>query len=91
MGPLGNGFPLDAVKGKKVFLMGGGIGIPPMLETAKQLDAEKIMVLGYRSVFTYSLVMDMRMRIHIFGFAHTGKTRAYATGHTLFHGDPARR
>lgn len=48
MGPLGNGFPLDAVKGKKVFLMGGGIGIPPMLETAKQLDAEKIMVLGYR-------------------------------------------
>ncbi len=47
-GPLGNGFPLDAVKGKKVFLMGGGIGIPPMLETAKQLDAEKIMVLGYR-------------------------------------------
>ena len=36
------------MKGKKVFLMGGGIGIPPMLETAKQLDAEKIMVLGYR-------------------------------------------
>ena len=35
-------------KAKKVFLMGGGIGIPPMLETAKQLDAEKIMVLGYR-------------------------------------------
>ena len=49
LGPLGNGFPLDAVKGKKkYFLMGGGIGIPPMLETAKQLDAEKIMVLGYR-------------------------------------------
>ena len=48
LGPLGNGFPLDAVKGKKVFLMGGGIGIPPMLETAKELDAEKIMVLGYR-------------------------------------------
>lgn len=48
LGPLGNGFPLDAVKGKKVFLIGGGIGIPPMLETAKQLDAEKTMVLGYR-------------------------------------------
>lgn len=48
MGPLGNGFPLDAVKGKRVFLMGGGIGIPPMLQTAKALDAEKIMVLGYR-------------------------------------------
>ena len=48
LGPLGNGFPLEEAEGKKVFLIGGGIGIPPMLETAKQLDAEKIMVLGYR-------------------------------------------
>ena len=46
MGPLGNGFPLEAVKGKKVFLIGGGIGIPPMLQTAKELEAEKVMVLG---------------------------------------------
>ena len=28
--------------------MGGGIGVPPMLETMKQLDAKKIAVLGYR-------------------------------------------
>ncbi len=35
MGPLGNGFPL---KGKKAVLMGGGIGIPPMLELMKELD-----------------------------------------------------
>ena len=48
LGPLGNGFPLEEARGKKVFLMGGGIGIPPMLETAKQLDAEKIIILGYR-------------------------------------------
>ena len=34
--------------GKKVFLIGGGIGIPPMLETAKQLNAQKTAVLGYR-------------------------------------------
>lgn len=47
MGPLGNGFPL---KGRKVFLIGGGIGIPPMLELAKQLDCEKQAVLGYRDV-----------------------------------------
>lgn len=45
MGPLGNGFPL---KKKKAFLIGGGIGIPPMLELAKQLNCEKQMVLGYR-------------------------------------------
>lgn len=45
VGPLGNGFPL---KGKSAFLIGGGIGIPPMLELAKQLDCEKQIVLGYR-------------------------------------------
>lgn len=45
MGPLGNGFPL---KGKKAILMGGGIGIPPMLELMKKLDCERTAVLGYR-------------------------------------------
>lgn len=45
LGPLGNGFPL---KEKKAFLIGGGIGIPPMLELAKQLHAEKQIVVGYR-------------------------------------------
>lgn len=49
MGPLGNGFPLAEAEGKSVFLMGGGIGIPPMLETARRLKAEKVSVLGYRS------------------------------------------
>lgn len=58
MGPLGNGFPVYSAEqsggefppeGKKVFLIGGGIGIPPMLELAKQLDGEKQMVLGYRN------------------------------------------
>lgn len=50
MGPLGNGFPLERAVGKKVFLIGGGIGIPPMLELARQLDCEKQAVLGYRDV-----------------------------------------
>ena len=45
VGPLGNGFPKGE---KKAFLIGGGIGIPPMLELAKELDCEKQMVLGYR-------------------------------------------
>ena len=48
LGPLGNGFPLEAAKGKTLFLMGGGIGIPPMLETAKQLDGKKKIIVGYR-------------------------------------------
>lgn len=37
MGPLGNGFPLEEAAGKKVYLIGGGIGIPPMLDTARVL------------------------------------------------------
>lgn len=45
VGPLGNGFPQ---KGQKAFLIGGGIGIPPMLQLAKELDCEKQIVLGYR-------------------------------------------
>ena len=28
--------------------MGGGIGVPPMVETAKELEAEKIIIAGYR-------------------------------------------
>ncbi len=49
LGPLGNGFPMEPAKGKKAMLIGGGIGVPPMLELAKQLEGEKVMVMGYRN------------------------------------------
>ena len=52
LGTLGNGFPVEELAGKRVFLMGGGIGIPPMLETAKQLagkSAETNIIVGYRN------------------------------------------
>ncbi len=48
LGTLGNGFPVEEAKGKKVFLIGGGIGIPPMLQTAKEMDGEKQILVGYR-------------------------------------------
>ncbi len=45
MGPLGNGFEK---RKERAVLVGGGIGIPPMLQLAKELTCEKTIVLGYR-------------------------------------------
>ena len=54
VGPLGNGFPYEKAAGKKVFLMGGGIGVPPILELAKQMECEKKqIVVGYRDAQTF--------------------------------------
>lgn len=49
LGPVGNGFPVDKAAGKNAVLIGGGIGVPPILELAKQTKAETVSVLvGYR-------------------------------------------
>ena len=57
LGPLGNGFTVEP--GKKAFLIGGGIGIPPMLELAKTIKAagtcEFVSVMGYRDAQTFLL------------------------------------
>ena len=56
LGPLGNGFTV--VSGKKAFLIGGGIGVPPMLQLAKEMKAsgEDIqVVMGYRNSDTFLL------------------------------------
>ena len=46
LGPLGNGFPLES---GKAIVVGGGIGVPPMLELTKQLPGDVTAVLGYRT------------------------------------------
>ncbi len=47
--PLGNGFDTrHSGKGEKVLLIGGGIGIPPMLGLAAAVKGEVTAVLGYR-------------------------------------------
>ena len=56
-GPLGNGYDLEKIAAElkaegrsfdKAILFGGGIGVPPMLELAKQLECDTEAVLGYR-------------------------------------------
>lgn len=44
-GPLGNGFP---ILGGRAVLIGGGIGVLPMLQLAKALPGEVTVVSGYR-------------------------------------------
>lgn len=56
LGPLGNGFTVES--GKKAFLIGGGIGVPPMLQLAKEMRAagENLqVVMGYRNADTFLL------------------------------------
>ncbi|MBM7635990.1 dihydroorotate dehydrogenase electron transfer subunit [Streptococcus saliviloxodontae] len=51
MGPQGNGFdPSVLAAGQKALLIGGGIGVPPLVELAKQLHAkgvEVVSVIGF--------------------------------------------
>ncbi|MCC8067100.1 MAG: dihydroorotate dehydrogenase electron transfer subunit [Clostridiales bacterium] len=49
LGPLGNGFPLEECPaGQTAFLIGGGIGIPPMVELSKRLSGNVQVIAGYR-------------------------------------------
>lgn len=48
MAPLGNGFTL-LERDKKAIVIGGGIGVPPLLEVAKHYGNNARVVLGFRS------------------------------------------
>ncbi|WP_078554792.1 dihydroorotate dehydrogenase electron transfer subunit [Bacillus alkalicellulosilyticus] len=53
MGPLGTGFPVDAIQeGETALLVGGGIGVPPLYYLSKELKqrgVNVIHVLGFQS------------------------------------------
>lgn len=55
--PLGNGF--DIQSGRRYCLIGGGIGVPPMLYTAKQCD-RPLIITGFRNQSLVILQDDLQ-------------------------------
>ncbi len=66
LGVLGNGYDLEQARGKSAMLLAGGIGVPPILQLAKELsglegmDSERIaseinIVVGYRDSNSFLL------------------------------------
>lgn len=61
LGPLGKGFPIHDGD-RQALLIGGGIGVPPMLELARQLTARGIKVtaiVGFQSAKQAILIDDL--------------------------------
>jgi dihydroorotate dehydrogenase electron transfer subunit len=69
LGPLGNGFPIEEVSpGGKALLIGGGIGIPPLLQLSRDLTAKGVSVIH---------ILGLRTAANIFyenEFAELGET-----------------
>ena len=77
LGPLGNGYNTDTEK--SALLIGGGIGIPPMLELAKQLLVEeKTAVLGYANRETF-LADEMKKHAKVFIATDDGSVGTHGT------------
>lgn len=58
LAPLGDGFPIDP--DKRTLLVGGGIGVPPLLGCAAELKESAVAVLGFRNKDTVILEQDFR-------------------------------
>ncbi len=57
MGPLGHGFTLTE-KTDKAIIVGGGIGVPPLLPLAKHYGKNAVVILGFRSADAVILKKD---------------------------------
>ena len=80
MGPLGNGF---ALKEEKAIIIGGGIGIPPMLELAKQLNV----LLSQLGVAPSNIVMNVGTAAVGYGFEYVVSTMDRVKAAALQQGD----
>lgn len=71
LGNLGNGFPMEKAEGKRALLLGGGIGIPPLLELAKRLPSNTTVAAGYRDS-RFFLKEDIEKYALFFGASEDG-------------------
>ncbi len=63
--PLGNGYNVQK-EAKVSVLVGGGIGVPPLVELAKQIPGEKIAVLGFRDEpFLVETLENLGVKVYI--------------------------
>jgi len=58
LAPLGEGFPLDS--SRRTLLIGGGIGVPPLLAAAKELGHNAVAALGFRGEDAVILEEDFK-------------------------------
>lgn len=85
LGPLGNGFPVaETEAGQTAFLIGGGIGVPPLYELSKQLTAKGVKcvhVLGFQSedVVFYEEEFSVLGETHIVTVDGTAGTEGFVT------------
>ncbi len=88
LGPLGNGFPKElSPEVQNIALIGGGIGIPPMMELAKQWQQSRpwrscFAVLGYRDSKTFLLkdferIVETKIATDDGSFGYHGTTVDY--------------
>ena len=65
LGPLGNGFTVEP--GKKAFLIGGGIGVPPMLQLAKDINSGVVQTSGTVDANTQEKGQTEEKQINVHG------------------------
>lgn len=64
MGPQGNGFDFSVINsGQRALLIGGGIGVPPLVETAKRLHSKGVQVTSVIGFATKdAVILEKKLR-----------------------------
>lgn len=78
LGPLGNGYDLSK-QYENVLVIGGGIGIPPMLQLARSISGNKQIVVGYRSKNDMFLYKELQKEADVFVATDDGSYQTNGT------------